>query len=143
LRATPAALDTLTASLSSESWSRSPAEQEWNLTEIVCHLRDVEREVNLPRLRKVLAEKDPFLPGIVPNVWVKERNSAREDGRRALAEFLAARKETLSLLDTLQAEWSRPARHAIFGPTTIKELVEIMADHDRTHIQQVWKTRGS
>jgi hypothetical protein len=40
----------------------------------------------------------------------------------------------------LHAEWSRPARHAIFGPTTLQELAGFMAGHDRAHVQQVWKT---
>ena len=55
-------------------------------------------------------------------------------------EFTAARKQTLALLDGLANEWSRPARHAIFGPTTLQELVGFVATHDRTHVQQVWKT---
>jgi FMN phosphatase YigB (HAD superfamily) len=143
LRSTPAALASLTDPLSAEAWRWAPAEAEWSLTEIICHLRDVEREVNLPRLRKVLEEENPFVPGVVTDVWVKERNSAGEDGPQALREFLAARKATLALLDRVDSEWARPARHAIFGPTTLKELVSIMAGHDRTHIQQVWKTRGS
>jgi hypothetical protein len=117
-----------------------PAPGEWCLTEIICHLRDVEREVNLPRLRKVLAEQNPFLAGEVTDVWVKERKCAEQDGRQALVDFTAARKQTLGLLDGLQAEWSRPARHAIFGPTTAQELVGFMAGHDRAHVQQVWKT---
>jgi hypothetical protein len=100
----------------------------------------VEREVNLPRIRKVLAEENPFLVGEVTDVWVKERQSAKQDGRQALAEFTTARKESLGLLNGLQAEWSRPARHAIFGPTALQELVGFVAGHDRAHIQQVWKT---
>jgi FMN phosphatase YigB (HAD superfamily) len=142
LRSTPAALASLTDPLTAEAWKSIPAEGEWCLTEVICHLRDVEREVNLPRLHKVLEEDNPFLPGMVTDVWVKEHNSASEDGPRALKEFLTARKETLALLDRLDSEWMRPARHAIFGPTTLKELVRIMAGHDRAHIQQVWKTRG-
>ncbi len=139
LRSTPAALDTLTASLSAEAWTHFIAPEEWCLTEIICHLRDVEREVNLPRIRQVLTEKNPFLPGIVTDVWVKERQSAKEDGSKALAEFLSTRREMLGWLENLQTEWSRPARHAIFGPTTLEELVGFMAGHDRAHIQQVWK----
>jgi hypothetical protein len=34
----------------------------------------------------------------------------------------------------------RTARHAIFGPTHLKELVGINAGHDRLHLQQVKKT---
>jgi FMN phosphatase YigB (HAD superfamily) len=140
LRATPAALGTLSATLSLDAWRRSPAPAEWCLTEIICHLRDVEREVNLPRLRKVLAEQNPFLVGETTDVWVKERKSAEQDGRQALVEFTAARKETIAVLVGLAAEWSRPARHAIFGPTSLQELVGFVAGHDRAHVQQVWKT---
>jgi FMN phosphatase YigB (HAD superfamily) len=140
LRSTPAALATLTASLSAEAWAHRPAPDEWCLTEIVCHLRDVEREVNLPRIRKVLAEENPFLAGEVTDTWVKERQSAKQDGRQALSEFMTARKEALGLLAGLENEWSRTARHAIFGPTTLQELSDFSAGHDRAHIQQVWKT---
>ncbi|MFH1523682.1 MAG: HAD family hydrolase, partial [Chloroflexota bacterium] len=45
LRATPAALATLTTTISSNIWQHKPAPDEWSLTEIACHLRDVEREV--------------------------------------------------------------------------------------------------
>ncbi|HEX7540644.1 MAG TPA: DinB family protein [Anaerolineales bacterium] len=140
LRSTPAAISTLVASLSLDDWKRQPAPAEWCLTEILYHLRDVEREVNLPRLRKLLAEENPFLAGEDTDRWVEERHCADQDGRQALADFIAARKEALGLLNGLQAEWSRTARHAIFGPTTLLELVGITAGHDRVHVQQIWRT---
>ncbi len=140
LRSSPAALATLTSSLPQKAWTKRPAPAEWCLTEIICHLRDVEREVNLPRIRKILAEENPFLPGEVTDVWVKERHCADQDGPQALAGFVEARKQTLALLDGLQIEWSRLARHAIFGTTNLQELVGIVAGHDRVHIQQAWKT---
>jgi len=140
LRATPAALATLTAAVSSETWLHVPQPGEWCLTEILCHLRDVEREVHQPRLRRVLAEPDPFIAGEVTDRWVLERQYSKQDGRLALNDFVAARKETLAMLVGLEAEWSRSSRHAIFGPTTFQELVGFTAEHDRAHIQQVWKT---
>jgi FMN phosphatase YigB (HAD superfamily) len=140
LRSTPAAIATLVGSLSPESWRRKPAPAEWCLTEILCHLRDVEREVNLPRLRKMLSEENPFLAGEDTDRWVEERNCAGQDGHQVLVNFISARKETLALLCGLQAEWSRTARHAIFGPTTLQELIGIVTGHDRAHIQQIWKT---
>ncbi len=140
LRSTPAALATLISSLPSQAWTRPPAPGEWCLTEIVCHLRDVEREVNLPRIHKVLDEENPFLVGQVTDVWVKERRYIDQNGLQALADFTAARKEALGLLDGLGAAWSRPSRHNLFGPTTLQELVGFVAGHDRAHIQQVWKT---
>ena len=140
LASTPAAIATLVSSMSLDGWRRQPAPSEWCLTEILCHLRDVERDVNLPRIRKLLAEENPFLAGEVTDRWVEERHYNRQDGRQSLADFITARKESLGLLNGLQAEWSRTARHAIFGSTTLQELVGIVAGHDRAHIQQIWKT---
>jgi FMN phosphatase YigB (HAD superfamily) len=140
LRSTPAGIATLVGSLPHDKWNHRPEPAEWCLTEIICHLRDVEREVNLPRLRKLLAEKNPFLAGEETDRWVEERHSIDQDGIQALADFISTRKETIALLDRLQAEWTRTARHAIFGPTTLQELVGFMTGHDRAHVQQIWKT---
>lgn len=138
LRSTPAALATLTQTLPAEAWHCAPAPGEWCLTEVLCHLRDVEAEVNLPRLEKILAEENPFLPGAVTDVWAQERNYAAQDGSQALADFLAARRRLLALLASEADPWSRPARHAIFGPTTLRELLGFVAEHDRNHVRQIW-----
>jgi FMN phosphatase YigB (HAD superfamily) len=140
LRSTPAAIATLVRSVSNDTWRRKPAPAEWCLIEILCHLRDVERMVNLPRIRKILAEENPFLAGEDTDHWVEEHKCADQDRAEILVDFINARKETISLIINMQAEWTRTARHAIFGPTTLLELVAIMAGHDRVHIQQIWKT---
>lgn len=141
LRATPAALDSLTADLSPSHWIRRPDEGEWSLTEILCHLRDVDREVNLPRLKKVLQESNPFLAGMDTDPWAAERQYNHQDGKVALHDFTQYRLEILSILDQLSpGDWDRPARHAIFGPTQIRELVSILAGHDRLHLRQISNT---
>jgi HAD superfamily hydrolase (TIGR01549 family) len=138
LRATPAALATLVRAISPQAWDRRPAPAAWNITEIVCHLRDVEREVNLPRIQKIQHDDSPFLPGVDTDAWASERHYARQDGPQALADFITARLETLSVLDELPlSAWQRPARHAIFGPTTLQEVVDVLDRHERLHIQQV------
>ena len=54
LRATPAVLQSLTANLTPEMWKveRSPAE--WAMIELVCHLRDTEREVHAAQLKTLV-----------------------------------------------------------------------------------------
>ena len=141
LRATPAALDNLCRDLPPSDWSYHPAEEEWCPNEIVCHLRDVESQVNLPRLHKVLQEVNPFMPGMDTDVWALERNYHDQDGPRALHSFTAARLEILETLEYLPLEaWQRVARHAIFGPTSLDELVSFTTSHDRLHIQQIQRT---
>ena len=124
-----------------DQWMRCPECDEWSLNEIACHLRDVELEVNLPRIRTLLQETNPFIAGQVTDEWVHERDYDRQDGRLALKELTEARKQLVTILRELNpADWQRTARHAMFGPTTLQELVGFISDHDRSHIQQVKKT---
>lgn len=119
-------------------WTYRPAETEWSLTEIMCHLRDTELEVNLPRLQIMLNETNPFISAIESDPWALEREYQVQSGPAALAAFAEARRAKLAMLDGLTAEqWLRPARHAIFGPTTLQELVNFTVEHDRLHLRQM------
>jgi len=140
LRSTPAALDTISRNSDNSMWAMHPLEGEWGLTEIICHLRDVDVEVNHQRVVQMLEENNPFLPGIDTDRWADDRKYLEQDSESALNGFIAARINLVELLEKLErADWERPARHAIFGPTSLKELLSISASHDRTHLRQVNK----
>lgn len=137
LKATPAALDRFARQISPSQWKWQSGPGEWSLTEIVCHLRDAAVEVDAPRLEKVIHEQNPFIPGMVTDVWAEERDYQSQDGPQALRDFTASRQQLIHTLERLApADWDRPARHAIFGPTTLRELMGFIATHDRSHIQQ-------
>ncbi len=139
LRSTPAALATLCRQ-KPQNLARRPAVDEWSAGEVFCHLRDVDAEVNLWRLPKVLHENNPFIPGQDTDPWAQARRYDLQDGWRALSDFTKARLEVLHLLENVsRTDWDRPARHAIFGPTSLLELVNIIAGHDILHVQQVYK----
>ncbi|MEN4013408.1 MAG: DinB family protein [Bellilinea sp.] len=139
LQSTPAAIDSFSRTLPHNLWNRRPTPKEWSLTEIICHLRDVDRDVNLDRIEAVLSGSRPFLQAALTDGWVEERNCAQEDGRVSLDEFMQVRCALLDKLIPLsEADWQAAARHAIFGPTTLKELVSFIATHDRIHVNQVW-----
>jgi HAD superfamily hydrolase (TIGR01549 family) len=141
LRSTPAALNSLCQPLNISQMSVRPKADEWSPGEILCHLRDVDSEVNLPRLKKYLEEDNPFLPGQDTDRWAEERDYLHQDGKRALQHFSATRQRLLRVLDEASpADWERTARHAIFGPTLLKELVAIIARHDQLHIRQMLDT---
>ena len=138
LRATPAVLDSFSRILPEVDWARRPEPEEWSLTEIFCHLRDVEMEVNLPRIHSVIESSNPFLPGQDTDPWADARQYCLQNGMQALRQFFSTRHELVELLESLDQEgWQRPARHAIFGPTRLHELVNIIASHDRLHVQQL------
>jgi FMN phosphatase YigB (HAD superfamily) len=139
LRSTPAALTTL-CHQNPGSLAKRPAPSEWSPGEVFCHLRDVDTEVNLWRLQKVLGEYNPFIAGQDTDPWAELRQYNLQDGLQALEDFTKVRIQVLSLLEQLSTEdWDRPARHAIFGPTSLRELVNIIAGHDILHVQQVYR----
>jgi FMN phosphatase YigB (HAD superfamily) len=140
LRSTPAALGTLCRQRIKSLGQRS-AVNEWSAGEVLCHLRDVDTEVNLPRLQKVVRERNPFLPGQDTDPWAEIRRYFQQDGLQALNDFTNIRLELLKLLENLKPnDWDRRARHAIFGPMSLRELVNIIVGHDILHIQQIYKT---
>lgn len=138
LRSTPATLDSLAREVPLDSLFIRPQAGEWSLVEIICHLRDVDTEVNLPRMQQFIQDPNPFLPGKDTDRWAEERNYISQDPQEALKSFISTRVDLINLLDQLSLEdWKRPARHAIFGPTHLQEMVGIIAGHDRLHIQQI------
>jgi FMN phosphatase YigB (HAD superfamily) len=132
----------LLADLPEAAWCCRPAAGEWSLVEIACHLRDVDHEVNLPRLQAVAENDNPFLPGADTDPWAVERCYQTQAGPQALAEWVEARRQTYTFLASLpEAAWRRPARHALLGNTTLAELVGWILDHDRIHLAQLRATR--
>jgi len=91
-------------------------------------------------LQKILAEENPFINAEVTDRWVEDRDYANQDGRDALMQFTDHRKSLLQILDSLDSGWNRPARHAIFGPTSVRELVRFIGEHDQAHVRQALET---
>ena len=141
ISATPAALNGMLSELDPTLWSRKLSPDDWSLTELVCHLRDSEREIHQIQIKLFNEQSEPFIPRPDTGVWASQRDYLHECGSSALKEFNIARRETLALLKNItQKDWERKARHAIFGPTIFLEVISFIADHDRMHIQQAWTT---
>ena len=122
----------------SADWLRRPAEGEWSLTEIACHLRDVEREVHQARFIALLEDDSSFLAGVDADEWAVTRNYQAQDGYAAAAAFVAARAETIARLAPLPlAVWDRQGQHTFFGPTSLHELIYLAVQHDRVHGGQI------
>lgn len=152
----PPAVDVLLAALASFArnvaealttpdidWNRSQGTEDWSLTEVVCHLRDVEREVHQPRFEALINEDGAFLPGAVADEWVKERSYCTQNGAIALEDFLAARERTVTMLAGLAEDvWQREGQHSFFGPTTMHELLYLAVQHDEAHWEQISELIG-
>ena len=144
MASTPAVLRSLSASLTEQQWKHELTHDDWAMNEIVCHLADTEREVHKMQLNLMIEREGAFIPRPDSDVWANERQYLNIDGASALTEFAYARIENIKTLKDMDEKlWNRSARHAIFGPTNFLEVIGFMADHDRLHVQQAWKTLRS
>jgi hypothetical protein len=119
-------------------WRHRPAPDQWSLTEVFCHLRDVEQEIHQSRFRALLAADNAFLSGVAADEWAATRHYQEQDGAQALADFVQARRQTVVMLNGVdEGYWQRHGRHSFFGPTSTHELLALVVEHDHAHWEQV------
>lgn len=123
-------------------WHQRPDPREWSPLQIVCHLLDKENDVMRPRLQKIMQEDRPFLAETLPTE-PQEASVCAPDGPTAAHTFTESRRRTIALVESFSAaDWQRPARHSIFGHTTLLEMAHFTAQHDRLHLRQLCQTIG-
>jgi hypothetical protein len=124
-------------------WNQHPDENEWSPIQVIGHLRESERQVQRPRLQRIAGEDDPFLISPPPPPGPKDAAACGLDGRKVAVDFAQEREITIHWLKRLTPEdWYRPARHSIFGRTSLIEMAHFTAQHDRLHINQLCQTLG-
>lgn len=108
------------------------------LVEQVWHLADLEREGFGERIRRLIAEEDPFLPDFDGDRVAREREYLRLDPGEALAAFSSARAETIRLLRSLpDGSWSRSGQQEGVGRVALSDLPGRILDHDRAHLAEI------
>jgi FMN phosphatase YigB (HAD superfamily) len=141
MSSTPAVLSSLIGSLPEAQWVCEPSSNDWTLNEVVCHLCDTDIEIHALQLQLMIEKENAFIPRPDSSIWANEREYLQVSGMEKLREFTSARIQNINAIKKMdESLWSRKARHTIFGPTNFTEVVSFIADHDRAHIQQVWKT---
>lgn len=144
LRGNLAAIAGTVDEATSVTWKARPDPAEWSFTEVICHLRDVDVEVNVPRFHSIVETDNPFMSGADTHPWAVEHDYQSQSGPEALQAFSAARQHLADFLTRQPTNvWNRTARHSLFGPTTLAEIVGWILDHDRIHLEQLQKTRRS
>jgi len=137
LDAMPEFLDAALEVVAGDDLLSRPGPDEFSLVEHACHLRDLEREGYLVRVRRVLAESKPALEPFDGTAVAAARDYLRQDARIAAREFAAARRELTGLLAPLTADELR--RPATFGgrDLCLGDLVAMMVEHDRGHREEI------
>jgi carbonic anhydrase/acetyltransferase-like protein (isoleucine patch superfamily) len=124
-------------------WRKRPAPGRWSALESLCHLRDADRDVFLPRLGRMLAERNPELPDVDMAGWETARTYNEQSPAGVLEEWAVARRALLAGLAPLgRADWARVGIHAVRGPYALAEMVRYWADHDLSHRRQMAEALG-
>jgi len=133
----PRVLQEAVAGADAPRLSRRGPGDTFSLTEQACHLRDLEREGYLVRVRRILSEENPELPGFEGDTVARERDYPSQDARAAARDFAAARNELVALLATVDPAGA--ARTGRFGGEriTLGDLVAMIEAHDRGHREEI------
>ena len=135
--AMPVFLDAAIHEAGDENLGARPSAEEFSLTEHACHLRDLEREGYLLRVRRILAEDAPELDGFDGTAVAKARDYVAQDPRAAARDFAATRGELLALLASLDpGDFRRVARFA-GRRITLADLVTLIDAHDAEHRAEI------
>ena len=143
LLAMPRFLEEAVAGAEAHALGRRGPGGTFSLTEQACHLRDLEREGYLVRVRRILAEEAPQLAGFDGDAVARERDYPAQDARRAAREFSAARAELVALLESVDVASAQ--RTAVFEGRriTLAGLVEMIEEHDRGHREEIAALAGT
>ena len=116
----------------------------WTIGEIVCHVTDSET-VGWIRLRKALAEPGAALPGYDQDRFAAGVGYADFDHvlvRDTLDLFGRLRSISSRLLRRAPpGSWQSAAVHPEWGALTLRQLLELYADHGERHLEQVLDRR--
>ncbi|MFC2063955.1 DinB family protein [Chloroflexota bacterium] len=110
----------------------------WNIHQIIAHIRDVNREVYLPRLRRIMAEEDPVFENFDGEDWMLNHYDPRESLDAIMAEFGEQCQTTADwLMELAPKSWNRSGSHPTIGTHTLQWWVERTLAHIIEHNHQL------
>jgi hypothetical protein len=121
-----------------------PSLEKWCVLEILGHLADVEIIYGY-RLRQMLADAKPVIAPLDQNAWARHQNYFDSPPSELVAFYGLGRHHNLRLLRSLKAvDLSKSAFHPEMQlEMTFADLVERMAGHGASHLQQIEKLKAA
>jgi hypothetical protein len=126
--------------------SARPIRGKWSIREIVCHVADSEA-VGWVRMRLMLSQPDATLPGYDQDRFASGVGYAAFDDalvQDTLDLFARMRSISSRLLRQLASDaWESAGLHREWGRMTLRQLLELYADHGERHLDQVLDRRAA
>jgi len=135
--------------LSEDELRARPIPGKWSIHEIAMHVTDSEC-VGAVRIRQALGNTDggggrARFPGYDQDCWaeaLRYQDHSPAIRATALRLFRAHREASAELFASASpAEWRREGIHAEWGVLTLRQLLELYADHGERHLEQILERR--
>jgi hypothetical protein len=111
---------------------------EWNLHQIVFHMRDVNAEVYLPRLKRIVEEWNPTFENFDGKQWMATHYDAGENLDDMVDELATQCVETADWLESLpETDWERLGTHPSLGTHALEWWADRTLKHIEEHLAQV------
>jgi hypothetical protein len=120
-----------------------PVPGRWSTLEVLCHLSDVET-VYAERMKRVIAEDEPPLRSLDPDVWLPRLGYHRRDAEEELRLIELIRRQMLRILRSLApGEFQRTGFHSEAGQITLETLLERVTNHIPHHVEFIRQKRDA
>jgi uncharacterized damage-inducible protein DinB len=150
--AAPRRIEAALEGLSEDELRARPLSGKWSIHEIALHVTDSEC-LGAVRIRQALGsggrngddDGRPRFPGYDQDRWARAlRYQERSPATRAsmLKLFRAHREASGELFAAASPEeWRREGIHSEWGALTLRQLLELYADHGERHLEQILERR--
>jgi uncharacterized damage-inducible protein DinB len=114
----------------------------WSIQQLLIHLADAE-QVYADRMKWVIAEENPPLPGFDQDKWAAALHYQDQSGEDALRLIELTRKQMASVLSKLpEKAFDRTGQHSERGRMKLSDLLRYVTDHLEHHLNFIHAKRA-
>ncbi len=137
----PRLLREAVSGMTQEQLRARPIAGKWSTLEVVCHVADAEG-VYSERFKRVIAEHEPALADMDPDLWMPRIAIAERDVVEEVQLVDLIRRHTARILKTLSPmDFQRVGHHSSAGPLTLQALLQRIVGHIPHHIKFIEEKR--
>ncbi len=118
-----------------------PVAGKWSTLEVVCHLTDFD-PIYADRMKRVIAEENPSLPGANENKFAAVLSYHDRDLEEELTILEKTRSQMARILRKLpDSALARTGVHSERGPVTLEKLLTLVTGHIVHHLKFIEEKR--
>ena len=138
LSQTPELLQQLILDVGEARLDQAPAD-EWSARQILAHILATDWQVFRLRLERTLTEDQPAVPLFYEKEWAASyERLPLELGSKIVTDLTIQRAAAIRMLENLSDDdWARAMKHPERGQFTIEQMLQVWAEHDRNHLDQL------